>query len=248
MKPQATIYVTREAWTTSQAIKDLDYYDRCTLSDIEATDLTGKEGYYLKNANIMHIAPLPDNAHIALRLLPGESAIYSTHVCLPTNLRGCIFEKAPNIPERYAEIVRFWSGDTLNSNVGNAAYYQNITNRYEVDLSALHANPDLFSQRRSTPEIDALLSEGIVVCITGLADLLTDAPHDAFAEIAIPVDDAMLGLDNGGFMTQKGYDLRPKERVERIFLLVSDVRNSPDPNRIYIDALRYEELDYGFYY
>lgn len=248
MKPQATIYVTREAWATSQAIKDLDYYDRCTLADNEATDLTGKEGYYLKNANIMRTAPLPDNAHIALRLLPEDRAIYSKHVCLPTNLRGCIFEKAPHIPDRYAEIIRYWSGDTLNSNVGNAAYYQNSENRYDVDLSALYANPDLFSQRRSSPEVDALLSEGIVVCITELSDLLDNAADDAFVEIAIPVDDAMLGLDNGEFMTQKSYDLRPKERVERIFLLVSDIRNSPDPNHIYADCLAYEELDYGFYY
>lgn len=247
MKPQATIYVTREAWTTSQAIKDLDYYDRCELSDSEATDLTGKEGYYLKNANLMRIALLPDDAHIVLRLRPEGGARYSTHVSLPASLRGCIFEKA-KLPDRYAEIIRFWSGETLNSNVGNAAFYQNSERRYDLDLSALHANPDLFSQRRSSPEVDALLSEGIVVCVTGLSDLLGDAPNDAFVEIAIPVDDAMLGLDNGEFMTQKGYDLRPKERMERIFLLVSDIRNSPDPSHIYVDALRYEELDYGFYY
>jgi len=29
---------------------------------------------------------------------------------------------------------------------------------------------------------------------------------------------------------------------------VSDIRNSPDPDRLYLDILRYEELDYGFYY
>jgi hypothetical protein len=46
----------------------------------------------------------------------------------------------------------------LNSNVGNAAHYQSPTLAYDIDLSALHANPDLFSQRRSTTEIDALLS------------------------------------------------------------------------------------------
>lgn len=243
----ATIYVTKEAWATSQLIKDLDYYDRCELSDTEATDLTCKEGYYLKNANLMRIAPLPDDARIVLRLRPEDSELYSRHVSLPAFLRGCIFEKA-KVPERYAEIIRYWSGETLNSNVGNAAYYQSPALSYEVDLSALHANPDLFSQRRSTPEIDALLSEGVVVFISGLGNLLADVPNDAFVEVTIPIDDAMLGLDNGNFMTEKSYDLRPSSRVERIFLLVSDIRNSPDPNRIYADAVRYEELDYGFYY
>jgi hypothetical protein len=52
---RATIYVTKAAWTLSQAIKDLDYYDRCTLSDDATTDPTGKEGYYLKNANVFSL-------------------------------------------------------------------------------------------------------------------------------------------------------------------------------------------------
>ena len=38
------------------------------------------------------------------------------------------------------------------------------------------------------------------------------------------------------------------QRSERIFLRVSDIRQSPDPDQIFMDALRYEELDYGFYY
>jgi hypothetical protein len=58
----------------------------------------------------------------------------------------------------------------------------------------------------------------------------------------------MLCLDNGEFMTGKRYDLCTAKRVERIFLLLSDVRNSPDPARIFADVLRYGELDYGFYY
>ena len=33
-----------------------------------------------------------------------------------------------------------------------------------------------------------------------------------------------------------------------IYAIGVDLRNSPDPDNIFIDALRYEELDYGFTY
>ena len=243
----ATIYITKEAWATCQAIKDLDYYDRCVLSDDEATDLSSNAGYYLKNAEKLNPALLPDDAHVILRIRPG-SAAYSTMVTMPAHLRGVIFAKAPNLPDRYAEIIRYWSGEPLNSNVGNAAYYQNPANAYQVDLSALLENEELFSQRRSSPAVDALISESVVVSIVGL-DLATEGARDTdFVEIELPVDEGMLCLDNGYFMTEKQYELRAANRVERIFLLVSDVRNSPDPSRIFADVLRYESLDYGFYY
>ena len=243
----ATIYVTKEAMTTIIAIKDLDYYDRCVLSDEITTDPTRQEGYYLKNANKLTVATLPADAHIAVRLRPKDAA-YAAHVSFPVQLRGVIFQGAKHLPKYYKEIIHYWSGETLNSNAGGAAYYQNKTGAYWIDLSALHTNPQLASQRQSTPAIDALVSEGVVICISGLGLLVTNAPVDAFIEIEIPIDEKMLGIDNGEFMTEKSYDLRPGQRMERIFLRVSDVRNSPDPDCIYGDFLRSEELDYGFYY
>src|SRR5471030_1750228 len=221
----ATIYVTKEAWATSQAIKDLDYYDRVTLSDHKESDPTGKEGYYLKTT--LNLAPLPDDAQVVLRISPGD-ANYAAMVSFDASLRGIIFERSQNLPDRYAEIVRHWAGEPLNSNVGNAAFYQNPMQAYDIDLSAVHDNYDLFSQRQSSTA--------------------ADAPADAFVEIALPIDESMVRLDNGEFLTEKAYDLRDTGRVERIFLRVSSIRNSPDPSRIFVDILRYEELDYGFYY
>ena len=244
---RATIYLTKEAWALGQALKDVDYYDRCTLSDDIASDPTGKDGYYIKNANKLKPAPLPDDAKIVFRIHPGD-AIYSEMVSMPVHLRGVIFEHAPHLPERYAEIIRYWSGETLNSNVGNAAYYQNPAHAYDVDLSAVRENDELFSQQQSSPAVDALVSESVVVNIIGLDSATVGAPDTAFVEVALPIDEGMLWLDNGEFMTGKCYDLRAAKRFERIFLLLSDVRNSPDPARIFADVLRYEELDYGFYY
>lgn len=244
---RATIYLTEEAWALGQALKDVDFYDRCILSDDLATDPTGKDGYFVKNANKLKPKPLPNDAEITLRIHPGD-AIYSEMVSMPVHLRGVIFEHAPHLPDRYAEIIRYWTGETLNSNVGNAAYYQNPANAYDVDLSAVHENYELFSQRQSSTAVDALISESIVVSIVGLDSATSGAADTAFVEIVLPIDDGMLCLDNGAFMTEKAYDLRTANRFERIFLLVSDVRNSPDPARIFADVLRFEELDYGFYY
>jgi hypothetical protein len=77
---------------------------------------------------------------------------------------------------------------------------------------------------------------------------LKHVPRDQYVEIVIPVDESMLGLDNGSFRTDREYDLGSKERRERLFLKVEDIHRSPNPDQVYIDALRYEQLDYGYHY
>jgi len=238
----ATIYVTPASLATMLLIAPLDYYDRCTLSDDPATDPTRREGYYLKDLSFLPVSVLPDPAHIALRLDAGAA-----EVTFPTVLRGCIFERAPHLPPDYQRIIAYWSGSPINANSDCAVYYQCPAQRYEVSLAALEASPELIGRRDGTPLIDALLSEGVVVSIAGLGALLVDAADDDFVSVALPIDDDLLGLDNGGFLAEKPYDVT-SARVERIFLQVGDIRRSPDPQRIYIDILRYEELDYGFYY
>ena len=238
----ATIYVSKASLATMTLIAPLDYYDRCTLSDDPATDPTRREGYYLKNLSYLSVSVRPDAAHIALQLNAGGA-----EVSFPTELRGCIFERAPHLPTNYQSIIAYWSGSPINSNADCAAYYQCPAQRYDVSLAALEASPELISKRNSTPLIDALLSEGVVVSIAGLGGLLSDAADDDFVSVVLPIDDDLLGLDNGGFLGEESYNVTSK-RAERIFLRVADIRRSPDPQQIYIDILRYEELDYAFYY
>lgn len=244
----ATIYTTKEAMATVLAIKDLDYYDRCSLSDNPATDLTGKAGYYLKTGNMPRIAALPEDAQVVARVLMSDQATYAMHVNIPTHLRGCIFENAPNLPPRYKAIIAFWSGEPLNTNAGGAAYYQNPMNSYTIDLSPLDVAIETGNYGGNVTAIDALLSEGIVVHITGLRTLTSHASDDGYVEVEIPIDEPMLCLDNPDLHSDRNYNQLSDDRVERIFLKVKDIRASPDPDNIFIDALRYEELDYGFYY
>ncbi|MCD2515507.1 hypothetical protein LQ564_04190 [Massilia sp. G4R7] len=242
-----TIYVTKQAMATVLKIKDLDYYDRCCLADNEATDLTRKEGYYLKATHKLSLAPLPEDALLVASLRTGD-ADYSERVSIPASLRGCIFEKAPNLPPRYKEIIEYWSGEPLNTNAGGAVYYQNPMNAYVVDLTPLDAANAAGNYGGNVAGMDALLSEGVVVHIAGLSKALGSAPDGGFVEIEIPLDDAMLALDNSKFLTGRPYAQSTGQRSERIFLKMADIRRSPDPNQIFVDALRYEELDYGFYY
>jgi hypothetical protein len=238
----ATIYVSKASLDTMTLIAPLDYYDRCTLSDVPETDPTGRPGYYLKNLSHLAVSVLPEGAHIALHLDAGDSA-----VSFPAELRGCIFEHASCLPPDYHAIISYWSGTPINSNAGGSAYYQCPAQAYTVSLDALDADPDLINRRISTPLIDALISEGIVVSIVGLNSKLANASDDDFISIALPIDNDLVCLDNGGFLTNQPYRT-DTTRAEHIFLKVADVRLSPNPGRIYIDILRYEELDYGMYY
>ena len=94
---------------------------------------------------------------------------------------------------------------------------------------------------------DQLLSEGVVVSISGLSSVIQGLPRDAFIQIVIPLDTSMLGIEQGNFLSSKEYDLH-SDQVDTVFLKVADILDSPDPDHIYIDLLRHELLDYGYWY
>ena len=95
--------------------------------------------------------------------------------------------------------------------------------------------------------IDRLLSEGVVVAISGLAELLHGLSLEDFIEIRFPVDLAMLSVEPDDFQSTKEYAVT-SESDERVFLRVADILASPDRDHIYIDLLCNELLDYGYWY
>lgn len=276
---QATIYVTNEAFQTSQTIKDLTNHERNNFCD-EVPDLYNREGYHLKNANSLQLAPLPAAARVVLVLSLGGD-LEAPQVSVPANLRGCIFEKAPDLPEDYADIVTYWSGPAVNSNSSGAAYYQCPLNAYMVDLTgafeghaqagtstgtekvapggigggtdgATHGDADDVASGGTMPFLvpavtDRLLSEGVVVAVTGLSMILLGLSPDDFIEIKVPIDEDMLGNQPEAFQSTKDYSCIA-EQYERVFLKVADIQASPDRDRVFIDLLRNELLDYGYWY
>ncbi len=232
----AIIYVTTEAFATLQRIKDLDYYDRSLLIDEEPA-IAEASGFYFKNAKKMNFAPLPSQAIIAA-VITADNAC-KVQLSFPAELRGCIFEKAPYLPEHYAEIVTYWSGETFNPATSGAVYFQCKLNEYCVDLG---------DDAMSDPVInDHLLSEGVVISINGLSSVIEGLSRESFIEIAIPLDTSMLGIEQGNFLSSKAYDVHSNQ-VDTVFLKVADILDSPDPDHIYIDLLRHELLDYGYWY
>lgn len=226
---QATIYVNQAAYDTAMTVKDLDYYQRSTLCD-DMPGFENRPGYHLKNANKLKLAVLPNAARVV--------RVAST-ITMPVNLRGCIFERAPDIPQDYADIVTYWSGLTVNANTSGAVYFQCHLNAYMVEIG-----PEVFD----VPVInDRLLSEGVVVAITGIAALLDGLSPEDFIEIRVPVDLDMLSYEPEAFRSNEKYGVT-EDHSEQVYLKVADILASPDRDRIYIDLLCNELLDYGYWY
>lgn len=235
---QATIYVYQQALDTVNSIKDLDYHDRANLCD-DDPDIATRSGYHLKNANKMKFAALPENATI---VRSADAIQGSLSISMPSNLRGCIFDGAPDLPQLYAEIVGFWSGESLNMSTSGAVYFQCPLNEYMVDLG---------SEPIDAPVVtDRLLSEGIVLAITGVSTILHDLPPEAYIEVRFPIDQAMVGFEPDDFRSNKGYaaDVDRIEQYDQVYLKVADILASPDPDRVYIDLLFNELIDYGYWY
>ncbi len=245
---QATIYISEEAMATANAIKYLDYHERMTMTD-EIPGLTEQAGYFLKSATKLNLAVLPATASVGLRLIPEDPAIYHRHVSIPTNLRGVIFENAPHLPDGYATIVAYWSGPPVNSNTSGAAYFQNKGNEYLVDLSALDAaDGDPVAIAAASAVMDKLLSEGIVVCIKDVKSLISSLSPECFIELSIPVNQSFLGIEPDDFHSGKIYTADPRQQYEHVWIQCADILRSPDPDRVFVDLIRHELLDYGFWY
>jgi hypothetical protein len=234
---QATIYVTNEAYQTAQAVKDLDYYDRVNLCD-EIPDFEKRPGYHFKNANKIKLAVLPEDAIVAIE----ADAIDFLSVSMPANLRGCIFDGAPELPAGYADIVTYWSGESINTSTSGAAYFQCPLNEYMVDLGPDPIDAPIVNDR--------LLSEGIVVAITGISALLHDLSPESYIGVKFPIDPGMVGLEPDDFRSTKAYadNAEHCEQYDQVYLKVSDILASPDRERVYIDLLFNELIDYGYWY
>lgn len=243
---QATIYISAEAMATVNTIKDLDYYDRVCLSDDPDTDLTTSPGYFL-NTNALNLAELPANANVAIRLTPADTATYHRHVKLPANLRGVIFSGAPALPTNFAKVIAYWSPLIPTIHHYGAVHYQNVMNSYCVQL----VDPDNTGDSAAVNDVDhvtdVLVSDGLVVSITGLAAMVANLKHEQYVALSIPIN-PMLGIELEGYRSTEEYATDPSQKMETLYLRIADILASPDANNISISAIRTELSDYGYTY
>jgi hypothetical protein len=95
-----------------------------------------------------------------------------------------------------------------------------------------------------------LITEGQVIHLTNLPEIIEQnnlEPHQ-FIRIDVPLfTNAEEGPEGDFIPGSTQYEFN-SENFETIFLKVSDILASPDPENVYIDLLRYEMYDYGYYY
>ena len=240
MHMRATIYITATAMATVHALDGLDHYERAVRSMKPETALHNRAGYHL-NASAMKLQVLPEGADVALRLTPAGASTYRRHVRFPPELRGVVFSGAPKLPPNYAAILGFWSPLQVGDMHDGTQYCQNVLNEYMVSFGQA-ASPTPGRPR------DVLLSDALVVCITGARSMVAGFRPTQFIELEIPVNVEMLGEDLAGFHSKKAYRAQLGQPTERIYLRVSDVRASPNPDFIAIAAVHTELWDYGYYY
>ena len=243
---QAKIYISKEAMATVNAIKDLDYYDRVSLSDDQATDYTSSPGYYL-NTNALDLTELPADADVAIRLTPADAVAYHRHVSMPANLRGVILSGAPNLPTDYVERIAFWSPLVPTIHHRGALYYQNVMNSYCVQLVDPDGTGDAAVVNDVDHVADILVSDGLVVTVTGLAAMVAELKPEQYVALTIPID-PMLGIELEGFRSTDEYATDPSPQMETLHLRVADILASPDADHIAISAIRTELSDYGYFY
>lgn len=243
---QATVYISTAAIATVSAIINLDYYDRVSLGDDDpAADLSTSPGYYL-NTNALQLMALPAEANIAMHITPADPAEFHRYVSIPANLRGPIFSGAPNLPHDYAKIISWWSPLVPANFHRGAVFYQNVLNSYCVRLN--DEGSDALAGDGTNDAVDTLLSDGVVVVLTGLLAAVAElAPHQ-FIAVTIPVNADMLGIEMEGYQSAREYLAGSTQQSETLYLRISDVLASPDPDMIVISAIRSELSDYGYTY
>lgn len=243
----ATIYISKEAMTTVNAIKDLDYYDRVSLSDYEATDFTSSPGYFL-NTNALDLAELPADADVAIQITPADAATYNRYASIPANLRGVIFSGSPNLPNDYAKKLAYWSPLAPTVFHRGAVYHQNVLNAYCVCLTGTDEKGGIVADDGAESAADVLLSDGVVIVVAGLAARTAKLDPGQYVAVTIPIDAAMLGIELEGFMSELEYTADPAQQTETLFLRAADILASPDADHIIISALRSDLSGYGYTY
>lgn len=243
--------------------KDKDYYDRKYYFD--ATDFSNKPKSaeelieltehqlrlrclnVISNYRPLTVSPLPSGAVLIPNILnyTGNAGL------LPYTLFGCVFSEASHLPDNYEAILDYWNPPVGKSFDTGAAYYQNQHQSYMVQIDEDNEGNEIIY------DSDRLLTEGFVAHLSITPEQITQikAIHTPFAfiEVKIPVDhEFFLGEETYPVNINNILDLTNECNLSAptlsIYLSVSDILMSPDPENIFMDMFNYEMIDYGYHY
>lgn len=185
---------------------------------------TDKPGYWI-NSELL-IAELPPAAVI-------NEIPYM--VSMPLDLRGPIYKNAPNLPNRFIESIDYWGKYPKQDISGR--FYQPAKHAYMLnpELIEKYEYGTIFEDDKS---FDPMISEGLVIHISFDPRELVELRDNEFVEIEVPIDSTQLKEGNI-------FDIMYPDTSEKIYLNVGDMKKAPE---FYIDLIRYELIDYGYYY
>jgi len=231
MKTKATacVYITAAQALTVAALDGLDPESRDLLSWRPETDLRSDPGYFLAS-EVMRLAVLPEGSDVALVLSPDDAARYDRHLSYLPELRGIVFSGAPRLPDGYQKALAYWSELRVTADHDGAQHVQNLSQEISVH-----------------PEDVLLSSNAVVLCIEHVLELIDGLKPDQYIEIQVPVMADMLGMDRGLFDSATAYSVSPELPIERIFLRVRDILDSPTPDFIAVTVLHTENWDSNFF-
>ena len=161
-------------------------------------------------------------------------------VIIRYDLSGIIFEDGKNLPDTFKEVIRYWDGKRIIGEYNDSMVYcQNPLHEYMVDLP----------EADDTVNNTEVLAEGYVIHISELNTELSDCDRNAFVMVNVGINLNVLAGEDAYPVCSDGNDITVNSNETlTVYLKVSDILDSPDPSNIYIDLIRYEMMDYGYYY
>lgn len=217
-------------------------------ADFEDVDSLKKASYYDRGTRFKDLPFSTVNEYLEL---PANALVIDCLAALKLDLAhsGIIFENAKGLPECFKDSMLYWC-DHENKEEA-LVYYQNSRHQYMIDIE---------SAARTGVVEDKLITESYVVEVVDLPTDLSIYNQDAFIKLSINFDIRALCGTNGvtdnedceavPLLTEesdpKVYASSNNEGLT-IYLKVSDIVEFNRP-RIFLDLIRYEMLDYGYYY
>jgi len=254
------IYLREEEYSFVKVLERFSHLERIQFLKDKKPILTKEElGSYMLNYNRLRIEKLPCLNNIPV-------FIKNNDVFIKDALSGVIFSNNYKIDKNFKSQMMYWnkceSLDKLNDE--RIVYYQNPTFRYHIDIPSNNTDDGYFE--KSNTSQDVLLSEGIPVNLFGLAEKLMKTPiqeyNDAFVNVKLTLDGDLFLHNSLNEKFDRLKDFNPTTKnlckilcgskrnsvILNFYLKISDILKCPNPNDIWIDLLRYEMIDYGYFY
>lgn len=258
----ANIYLPEETLATIKLIEKAGFYDRGRIDFEDYVEFSG-EGKGLFTKTEKEIPPgfflIPDNDYKVLpegnyEIVDANKVRY--YVEVPQDLRGPIFSEAPNLPPNFITSIAYWGRTRLPPHDDCMVYFQPPGHDYMIER---HYDKEGWDDTEPDDIKDEVISEGIVVQVR-VASSVEELSHfnpDSFLAVEIPIDLTCLGLSEYyGHWSPTPFvkEIEKPQRwdvvylKEKIYLKIGDIIGAEDPFNMYMDLLRYELYDYGYYY